>query len=148
MKNKNLIFSKNRIGSYILTLLTMLILSSCTNLKKDEIDLIEPKQIEDINISTNIKDTNVATLENETFKVFNNFKEQKKLLKTQSVSDTPTNIDEYFILKLVMDDKENPTITFYLYKKDDKYYIEKPYSGIWEIPRESFLDVKKIYNKK
>jgi hypothetical protein len=35
-----------------------------------------------------------------------------------------------------------------MYEKDDKYYIEKPYSGVWEIPEESFLNVKKSYNKK
>lgn len=79
--------------------------------------------------------------------IIDNFKENK-LLKTQSVNDIPTNVEEYFILKFALKNKENREITLYMYEKDDKYYIEKPYSGVWEIPEESFLNVKKSYNKK
>ncbi|GEM_PF-2991350 len=43
MKNKNNIFNRGIIWLNILLLLITIILSSCSNNKRDEIDLIEPE---------------------------------------------------------------------------------------------------------
>lgn len=76
-------------------------------------------------------------------------KENSNKTKKKSINDEPTNIEIYTLIQFnSKEPEENPT-TLYLYKEDDKYYIEKPYEGIWELDEEIYDNIYNLnFNKK
>ena len=61
---------------------------------------------------------------------------KKKQIK--SVNDTPNNINGKLI-KIIFNTNTNTSLTLFLYKNyKNKYYIEKPYEGIYEISKKEY----------
>lgn len=72
--------------------------------------------------------------------IINGLKGNNRNTKRVSVNDYPYNVEE--IIKINIRDKEN-IITIYVYKSNNKYYIEPPYNGIYRISAEEY---NLIYN--
>ena len=65
-------------------------------------------------------------------------KKQNKLVD-KSVNDNPVNVKNYFAFRLYFKEKdEELSLIYYIYEKDNKAYIEIPYTGIWEISKDDY----------
>ncbi|MBP1040938.1 DUF5301 domain-containing protein [Vagococcus sp. BWB3-3] len=51
-----------------------------------------------------------------------------KIINRQSVNDSP-NVAQFYTIKILR--KGNVTDTFYVYKDENDYFIEKPYTGVY-----------------
>lgn len=57
--------------------------------------------------------------------------------KEESIQDIPTGMEESITITFNSGEKT----TVFVYKKADKYYIEQPYNGIYEITQEEYNDI-------
>jgi len=62
--------------------------------------------------------------------------EAKRTTKKESISDSPSNVDDLMSIRFTT--KENKISTIYMYKKNNKYYIEQPYNGIYRISKKEY----------
>lgn len=60
-----------------------------------------------------------------------------KSTNEKSVNDSPTSADGLIRIDFVHIDS-NATSRLFIYHKDDKYFAEQPYAGIWQISREVY----------
>ena len=132
MKTKNLI----KIISLMLCLIiSMLFLFSCNNNKLNDLSLPKKGQTEKIEVKHN-EETYFITDKEEISKLIDVF-QLAKLTKQKSVQDFPTASDDYYLL--CFKDKNNEEIyKIFAYKKNRKYYIEKPYQGIYRTTEKEF----------
>lgn len=65
-----------------------------------------------------------------------------KKTNIESVSDVPVNPDILYLVKF-KNNTENSK-SFYIYKKDNQYYIEQPYNGIYQITEKEYTKIEKI----
>ncbi len=78
-----------------------------------------------------------------------------KKTKIQSVQDCPVNVSKF--TRLDVRDNEDKVTTIFIYKRRGKYYLERPYQGIWKLDskafqklfvnNENFKAVKKVWDK-
>lgn len=59
----------------------------------------------------------------------------------ESINDNPVNPD---ILFLVTFKKNDETTKVYIYKKNNQYYIEQPYNGIYTITKRDFETIQNL----
>lgn len=119
----------------VLTLICVLSLTACGSNKK--ISLPETENITEIEIMKNTSESGMKISEqDEISKIINGIKGNTRNTGKESVSDQPTNIDVYIIVKFYHKKSEGNTSIAYLYKNNDSYYVEQPYSGIWELSEE------------
>ena len=59
----------------------------------------------------------------------------------ESINDNPVNPD---ILFLVTFKKNDETTKVYVYKKNNQYYIEQPYNGIYTIAKKDFETIQNL----
>lgn len=59
----------------------------------------------------------------------------------ESINDNPVNPD---ILFLVTFKKNDETTKVYIYKKNNQYYIEQPYNGIYTIAKRDFETIQNL----
>ena len=132
MKTKNLI----KTISLILCLITsMLFLFSCNDKTVNDLQLPKKEQTEKIELKHN-EEIYFITNKEELSKLIDAF-QLAKLTKQKSVQDFPTASDNYYLL--CFKDKNNEEIyKIFAYKKGKKYYIEKPYQGIYRIADDEF----------
>lgn len=75
--------------------------------------------------------------EEEMDKVLNGIYELDLSTKSVSVQDYPTDAENLVAIRLYY--KEEDTVgNFYIYKKNEKYYFEEPYNGIYKITEEDY----------
>lgn len=106
------------------------------------LDILNLDEISSVTIDTlsefgKIKEiTDKETIET-VYNVFNN-----KTTQTESTNDNPINPE---ILFSVTFKNENGDYKLaYIYKKDNKHYIEQPYNGIYETSVDDFKTIEKI----
>lgn len=110
--------------------------------KTYNLDILNLYQISSITIDTlsefeKVKEiTDKETIET-VYNVFNNKTTQK-----ESVNDNPINPEILFSVTFKNDNGDYKLA--YIYKKDNKYYIEQPYNGIYEISLDAFKTIEKI----
>lgn len=132
MKTKNLI---KTISLMLCLIISMIFLFSCNNNKLNDLSLPQKEQTEKIEVKHN-EETFFITDREEISKLIDAF-QLAKLTKQKSVQDFPTASDDYYLL--CFKDKNNEEIyKIFAYKKGKKYYIEKPYQGIYMISDEEF----------
>lgn len=122
-----------------------LTLSGCAIGKKYMVDLEEIKYINKVSIDTMALENNVTTIFDEKviselYGIFAN-KETSK----ESTSDNPNNADKLYFLTFYTTDEDSSSI--YIYSKDNKYFIEQPYNGIYKSTKEEFDIVEKYLEK-
>ena len=55
----------------------------------------------------------------------------KRITETESIQDSPVNVDDEIKINFYFDEEKCSTV--FVYKKNFKYYIEQPYNGIYRI---------------
>ena len=132
MKTKNLIKS---ISFMLCLIISMIFLFSCNNNELNDLSLPQKEQTEKIEVKHN-EETFFITDKEEISKLIDAF-QLAKLTKQKSVQDFTTTSDDYYLL--CFKDKNNEEIyKIFAYKKGKKYYIEKPYQGIYRIADDEF----------
>ena len=56
--------------------------------------------------------------------------------KTVSVQEVPTDVEDIVYIRFYY--KEDAVGNFYIYKRNEKYYAEEPYNGIYKIDEEKY----------
>lgn len=137
-----------KLKKYSIFILILIGLTACS---KEKIELPKSKDLESIKVTEVIKEKkeerDIVNINKE--EDINNFIDSVSSAtktKQSSISDTPTNVDKYFIISLNHKDSKNNDSKFYIYKSkkysDDKYvYLEQPYTGIFRIKKEKLKNI-------
>jgi len=98
---------------------------------------------------------NISLQQNENKKIINDNEEMKDLLyvlnginrttKEESIQDEPVNINNE--IKVDFNFMESGTSTIFIYEKNNKYYIEQPYNGIYQISGDEYNSIQKYFNQ-
>ena len=110
--------------------------------KEYEINLFELEEISSITIDTlaqydNEKEFKDEETIEEIYEVFAN-----KKTSIESVNDIPVNPDILYFVKLKNNSGNYKSA--YIYKKDNQYYIEQPYNGIYQVTEDEYTKIEKI----
>lgn len=90
---------------------------------------IKESDIKSIMISYKSKKINFDTAD-QIKSIFDEINGVESSLETESVNDSPTNADEYITIRI---NDTTGTKVIYVYEKDNNYYLEQPYNGIYQI---------------
>ncbi len=96
----------------------------CGRTTEEKKEIISPGNIQ--KISVELFDQSKRTFEDDNINLVTEMINKAKLTRKKSVQDAP---DILPLGKITINDGEE---IIYYYQKNDKYYIEKPYSGIYE----------------
>lgn len=72
----------------------------------------------------------------------------KRITTTESVQDSPVNVDNKIKIDFYFDEEKCSTV--FVYKKNFNYYIEQPYNGIYRISADEYNSIEKyivLYSK-
>ena len=110
--------------------------------KEYAINLFELEEISSITIDTlaqydNEKEFKDEETIEEIYEVFAN-----KKTSIESVNDIPVNPDILYFVKLKNNSGNYKSA--YIYKKDNQYYIEQPYNGIYQVTEDEYTMIEKI----
>ena len=118
----------------------------CYNtLNKTEYTLNLPKEAENylsITLEQNDDSRKIETTEN-IQSILNKLVGTDRITTEESIQDIPNNMEES--LKIDIEFDKGAISTIFIYKKADKYYIEQPYNGIYEITQEEYNEILKFY---
>lgn len=106
----------------IILSLLLILCTACSPKMK----VIEIKQ--NTKISINNKKVNNNS---QIFKILEN----KTKFVRESIADSPLNVSSFNIISFITNNNETK---IYAYKDNEKYYLEKPYVGVWEIDKDNF----------
>ena len=65
----------------------------------------------------------------------------KRVTKQESIQDAPVNVDDE--IKVDFEFKESGISTVFVYEKNDEYYIEQAYNGIYRISPDEYNSIEK-----
>lgn len=110
--------------------------------KEYVINLFELKEISSITIDTlaqydNEKEFNDEESIEEIYEVF-----ADKKTHIESVNDIPVNPDILYFVKFKNDSGNYKSA--YIYKKDNQYYIEQPYNGIYQVTEDEYTRIEEV----
>ena len=110
--------------------------------KEYAINLFELEEISSITIDTlaqydNEKEFKDEETIEEIYEVFAN-----KKTSIESVNDIPVNPDILYFVKFKNNSGNYKSA--YIYKKDNQYYIEQPYNGIYQVTEDEYTKIEKI----
>ena len=105
------------------------------NLKLPQLEKLESISLE--------QDTNKKVInDNEKMKdIINILNETKRTSKEESIQDSPVNTTNK--IKIDFNFKETGASTLFVYERNNKYYIEQPYNGIYRISMDEYNSIKK-----
>lgn len=68
----------------------------------------------------------------------------KRITKTESIQDSPVNVNDEIQVDFILDEdiRYKAVSTIFLYEKNEKYYIEQPYNGIYQISADEYNSIK------
>ena len=89
------------------------------------------------------QDTNKKVInDNEKMKnIINILNETKRTTKEESIQDSPVNTNNK--IKIDFNFKETGASTLFVYERNNKYYIEQPYNGIYRISMDEYNSIEK-----
>ena len=116
--------------SVVLILISFSLIYHFKNKKTYELNLPKLEEIETIALK---EDTNgvVITSLDEIKEILEIFTNVSKITNKESIQDFPVNIDKKIQIDFYLD--EENSLTVFLYQKNNKYYLEQPYNGIYDI---------------
>lgn len=145
MKKKCLI----RFASIFVLCCLMLILNGCSKVEQRDIHVPTIDSITGIKVGNKASNFEIykSLSENEISDIVDLLKKQN-ILVDKSVNDNPVNVKNYLAFILSFKEKgEELSLIYYIYEKDNKAYIEIPYTGIWEISKDDYGIIDERFNK-
>ena len=138
MKKKNVF-----IVIFIILLLVMAIWIFYHFMNNSRTYVLNLPQLEKLESISLEKDTTVKTIsENEEIEdILNVLKGNGRTTKSESIQDSPVNTSSK--IRVNFHFKESGTSTVFVYEKNDKYYIEQPYNGIYRISMDEYNSIEK-----
>ena len=105
------------------------------NLKLPQLEKLESISLE--------QDTNKKVInDNEKMKdIINILNERERTSKEESIQDSPVNTSNN--VKIDFNFKETGASTLFVYERNNKYYIEQPYNGIYKISMDEYNSIEK-----
>lgn len=106
------------------------------------LNIPQVENLESISLKINEKDKPYNTSYNEKEimkKILAHIAAIKRITKKESIQDYPTNVNNIIIVEFHF--KEQGSSVVYLYNRNNKYYIEQPYNGIYKISEEDYKSV-------
>lgn len=109
--------------------------------KEYVINLFELKEISSITIDTLAQYNNEKEFKDEESieEIYEVFADKKTHI--ESVNDIPVNPDILYFVKFKNDSGNYKSA--YIYKKDNQYYIEQPYNGIYQVTEDEYTKIEK-----
>ena len=110
--------------------------------KEYAINLFELEEISSITIDTLAQYDNKKEFKDEESieEIYEVFADKKTSI--ESVNDIPVNPDILYFVKLKNNSGNYKSA--YIYKKDNQYYIEQPYNGIYQVTEDEYTKIEKI----
>ena len=110
--------------------------------KEYAINLFELEEISSITIDTLAQYDNEKEFKDEETieEIYEVFADKKTSI--ESVNDIPVNPDILYFVKLKNNSGNYKSA--YIYKKDNQYYIEQPYNGIYQVTEDEYTKIEKI----
>ena len=110
--------------------------------KEYAINLFELEEISSITIDTLAQYDNEKEFKDEETieEIYEVFADKKTSI--ESVNDIPINPDILYFVKLKNNSGNYKSA--YIYKKDNQYYIEQPYNGIYQVTEDEYTKIEKI----
>lgn len=145
MKKKCLI----RFASIFMLCCLMLILNGCSKVEQRDIHVPTIDSITGIKVGNKASnfESYKSLSENEISDIVYLLKKQN-ILVDKSLNDNPVNVKNYWAFRLSFKEKgEELSLIYYIYEKDNKAYIEIPYTGIWEISKDDYGIIVERFNK-
>ncbi len=136
MKNKNIL---------VILLIVVFVLAVCVALfvcigkRNYTLNLPSLNDIESISMGKS-ESLIVINYSEEIKNILDILNSKKRVTNIESVQDMPVNASNQILIQFYL--KENKVEVIYLYEKNNCYYIEKPYNGIYEITSEEYNLVK------
>ena len=127
----------------------MLILNGCNKVEQRDIHVPAIDSITGIKVGNKASNFEIykSLSENEISDIVDLLKKQN-ILVDKSVNDNPVNVKNYLAFILSFKEKgEELSLIYYIYEKDNKAYIEIPYTGIWEISKDDYGIIVERFNK-
>jgi len=126
----------------------MLILNGCSKVEQRDIHVPTIDSITGIKVGNKASnfESYKSLSENEISDIVDLLKKQN-ILVDKSVNDNPVNVKNYLAFILSFKEKgEELSLIYYIYEKDNKAYIEIPYTGIWEISKDDYGIIVERFN--
>ena len=116
--------------------------TACSKDKEYTLNIGKLDEISSITIDTLAQEDNIKEFsdKNSINEIYNIFSE--KTTNVESVNDNPSNPDILYLIKFNHSKDESKSA--YVYKKENKYYIEQPYNGIYKITEEEYKTIEKF----
>ena len=73
--------------------------------------------------------------------IINILNERERTSKEESIQDSPVNTSNK--VKIDFNFKETGASTLFVYERNNKYYIEQPYNGIYRISMDEYNSIEK-----
>lgn len=133
---------KKKLFSILICMSLMFVIIGCSNSKTYTIDIFKLDEVSSITIDTlsqydNIIEVNDKETIKKIYNIFNN-----KETNIESINDNPTNPEILFIVTFYNNEGEHKSS--YIYKKNNKYYLEQPYNGIYESTFDDFKIIQDL----
>lgn len=111
--------------------------------KEGERKLLDNGDLQSIILSEPTKTEDMFTAvsnENEIQYITSSIKNRMKKTSTDSFNDVPTGVDYY--IKMILDYNKGEDEIYYIYNIKDKFFVEKPYVGVWRIPKTVYKNIE------
>lgn len=105
------------------------------------LNLPQLEKLESISLNQNEKDISINDRE-EMKDILYVLNGTKRVTKNESIQDAPINIDDE--IKVDFHFIEAGVSTIFVYKKNNSYYIEQPYNGIYQISGDEYNSIEKL----
>ena len=110
-----------------------------TNQRTFELRLPEIDKVVSINLSEGIQSKYLSD-NNKITDIFNNIKNSNYKTHKESINDMPKDVNK--VIKVTFNYESEIATSIFIYNKNNKYYIEQPYNGIYEINSELYEKIK------
>ena len=139
IKNKNVLFAV--LGIIVLVVLVIWVFYHFRDRRTYTLNLPQLEKLESISLNQNEKDISINGRE-EMKDILYVLNGTKRVTKNESIQDAPVNIDDE--IKVDFHFIEAGVSTIFVYKKNNSYYIEQPYNGIYQISGDEYNSIEKL----
>ena len=139
MKNRNALFVI--LGIIVLVVLVIGVFYHFRDRRTYTLNLPQLEKLESISLNQNEKDIIINDTE-EMKDILYVLNGTKRVTKNESIQDAPVNIDDE--IKVDFHFIEAGVSTIFVYKKNNSYYIEQPYNGIYQISGDEYNSIEKL----